>query len=263
MTADNETEPTHPESRRPPRFCRHCGTELNLETGDCPTCGELRDEPPGLPREKSPASAHRLFGFSLTLYFALLATGLASLLSPWDDVRNTLIVTAIDSALVLVWMLFSRRALAPGFTTFPSHRWFLLAVTLPLATFLVASVAVEALTVVFAVEEYSYTGPFSEAGYGAPWAILVICVQPAVIEEIAFRGIILSGMRQVLEEGESILVSSLLFTTIHLSVLSFPHLLMIGLVLGYLRSRTGSLYPGMVLHFTHNLLCVVSEYMGV
>jgi len=40
---------------------------------------------------------------------------------------------------------------------------------------------------------------------------------------------------------------------IHLSVPSFPHLFLMGLALGYLRSRTGSLYAGMVLHFTHNL----------
>ena len=36
-------------------------------------------------------------------------------------------------------------------------------------------------------------------------------------------------------------------------------LLQEAVALGYLRHRTGSLLPGMLLHFTHNLLTVLSD----
>ena len=87
-------------------------------------------------------------------------------------------------------------------------------------------------------------------------------MQPAIFEELASRGVIFGALERVLAVREAIMVSALLFMIIHLAVLSFPHLLVLGLVLGYLRVRTGSLYPGMVLHFTHNLLVVMSESSG-
>jgi membrane protease YdiL (CAAX protease family) len=62
---------------------------------------------------------------------------------------------------------------------------------------------------------------------------------------------------------EAVLISALMFMVLHLAVLSFPHLLVIGLVLGYVRVRSGSLYPCMLLHFTHNLLVVLAEMKGL
>jgi membrane protease YdiL (CAAX protease family) len=69
----------------------------------------------------------------------------------------------------------------------------------------------------------------------------------------------LSGLQRVMAARDAVIVSSTLFMIIHLSPLSFPHLLLIGLVLGWMRVRSGSLYPGMVLHFVHNGLVLVAE----
>jgi membrane protease YdiL (CAAX protease family) len=87
----------------------------------------------------------------------------------------------------------------------------------------------------------------------------MVAVQPAIFEELAFRGVILAGVQHVLSPMESVVVSALMFMIIHLAVPSFPHLFVLGLALGWLRVHTGSLYPGMLLHFTHNLLCIVFE----
>ena len=35
-----------------------------------------------------------------------------------------------------------------------------------------------------------------------------------------------------------------------------------GLALGWLRCKSGSIWPGVLLHFGHNALCVVSERLG-
>jgi membrane protease YdiL (CAAX protease family) len=47
-----------------------------------------------------------------------------------------------------------------------------------------------------------------------------------------------------------------------MSIPSLPHLLILGVVLGWLRVKTGSLYPGMLLHFSHNFLVILSERTG-
>ena len=50
-----------------------------------------------------------------------------------------------------------------------------------------------------------------------------------------------------------------LFAIIHVQWLSLPYLFLLGLVLGVLRHRSGSLLPGMVLHFLHNAAVVLLE----
>jgi membrane protease YdiL (CAAX protease family) len=83
---------------------------------------------------------------------------------------------------------------------------------------------------------------------------------PAVFEELAFRGVILTSLTRVMGSTEAGVVSAFMFMVLHLSVPSFPHLLLMGLALAYIRLKSGSVLPGMLLHFTHNLLCVVAEH---
>lgn len=85
-------------------------------------------------------------------------------------------------------------------------------------------------------------------------------MQPAVVEELAFRGVIQGALGRVLRMGEAVAVAALMFMILHLMPLSFPHLFLIGLAAGWLRARSGSLYPPMLLHFLHNGLVVASEW---
>ena len=209
--------------------------------------------------EPAHAGEQKLFGSALTLYFVLLLTTLISLMVDWDELTSAVVISVTDAVVVFLWAVVSWRAIVPGLTKWPSLGWILGAAGLAFITFGVATVVIRTLTAAFDAEEILFSPPFRDAGHGLGLIILVICVQPAVVEEIAFRGVVLSGMKQVLNTKEAIIVSSLLFMTIHLTVLSFPHLFLMGLVMGYLRVRTESFYPCMILHFTHNLLCVLGE----
>ena len=53
-----------------------------------------------------------------------------------------------------------------------------------------------------------------------------------------------------------------LFSMLHLGVAIFPSHFVIGLVLGVLRRRTRSLYPGMAVHLTWNAAVVWAELGG-
>jgi membrane protease YdiL (CAAX protease family) len=126
-------------------------------------------------------------------------------------------------------------------------------------TFVVATGALMVLKKLLGIPEIEVLPEFRAAGYGMFMVVVMIAVQPAVFEELAFRGLILGGLEHVLNPLEAVIVSAALFMIIHLSVPSFPHLFVMGLALGWLRLKSGSLYPCMLLHFSHNLLCVLSE----
>jgi sodium transport system permease protein len=90
---------------------------------------------------------------------------------------------------------------------------------------------------------------------------IVLAVLPALCEEIAFRGFILSGLRRGFRPWPAVLLSSFLFSLYQMNVFQFvPHFLL-GIVLGLLVVRTGSLWPAVVFHFTYNSLLMLPVLM--
>lgn len=101
---------------------------------------------------------------------------------------------------------------------------------------------------------------FESVIHGAPglWAvILVLAVTPAICEEIAFRGFILSGMRHMGHKWVAILVTSVFFGAAHMILQQSLTACIVGMVLGYLAIQTGSLLPCIAYHVTHNSLSMV------
>lgn len=92
--------------------------------------------------------------------------------------------------------------------------------------------------------------------------LLVVCVAP-LIEELVFRGVLLSGLASRLPVGWAILVSALIFGGAHLPDFKFawypvPTLVLMGVALAWLRVRSGSLWPSITLHATNNLVAAVA-----
>lgn len=94
-------------------------------------------------------------------------------------------------------------------------------------------------------------------GLGTTGIIVFFCVVPAVSEEILFRGVLQTGMTRALGFTKSLVVVSALFAAAHFSVLSFIYLFIVGAYLGWIRERTNSLYPPILLHFLHNFLVMM------
>jgi ABC-2 type transport system permease protein/sodium transport system permease protein len=93
--------------------------------------------------------------------------------------------------------------------------------------------------------------------------VLSLAIIPAVFEEFCFRGFIFGALRTRLSGSATIVASALLFGVFH-EILSSGRLLpstFLGLVLGWVRLRTRSVLPGMLLHALNNsLLLAVSYY---
>jgi ABC-2 type transport system permease protein/sodium transport system permease protein len=91
-----------------------------------------------------------------------------------------------------------------------------------------------------------------------PLVLASFALAPAVCEEWFFRGYVYRALETRLRPLYAIADSALLFGLFHLiatDALAVERLLpstLLGLVLGWIRFRTGSLLPGVALHFCHN-----------
>lgn len=86
------------------------------------------------------------------------------------------------------------------------------------------------------------------------WVVwLVIGVTPGICEELVFRGLIFSGLRR-LGPWPAVLLSALLFGLAHASIYRLLPTFVLGVLLGILRWRSGSILPGMVMHALNNAL---------
>jgi membrane protease YdiL (CAAX protease family) len=71
-------------------------------------------------------------------------------------------------------------------------------------------------------------------------------------EEVFFRGFVFPGLQHGMSLVWAIIISSLLFGVAHADPGSFPVLFVIGLALAFLRWRTRSIWPCIMLHMLNN-----------
>jgi hypothetical protein len=241
-----------------PKFCTKCGASWQEGWMECARCAARQVVPIARIEDLQPVSITP----ALSLYFALLVASGIGMVVGLSGVRGANLVLGITAAhtlIIIIWSIALRREVLPSLVKRFHPLWLLAALGGALVTFMAAVSSLEVLHRAVGMQKLGMTREFFHAGYGWPMVVLACCVQPAIFEELGFRGVVFSALNRILAGPETVFVSALLFMTLHLMIGSFPHLFLMGLALGYLRWRTGSLLPGMVLHFTHNLLCVLSE----
>lgn len=86
--------------------------------------------------------------------------------------------------------------------------------------------------------------------------LLVFALAPAICEELAFRGLILSGFSRNGRTGVAIVFSALLFGMFHMIPQQIFNGFLQGMIIGLLAIRSGSLIPGVIYHFINNGLQV-------
>ena len=104
------------------------------------------------------------------------------------------------------------------------------------------------------VEAFDVTRLFEGSRRHQAGMALVASVLAPIAEEIAFRGYVLSALRTHLSPGAAILGSSVLFASIHLDPVRFPAVLFLGVFLGWLAWRSGSIWPAVAAHGVNNAL---------
>ena len=94
---------------------------------------------------------------------------------------------------------------------------------------------------------------------GTPWGYLVIGLLAPLGEEIVMRGAILKELLKLEKLGvwTAITISALMFALIHMNPAQMPHAFLIGLLLGWMYWRTGSILPGVAYHWANNSIAFV------
>ncbi|HXC03511.1 MAG TPA: CPBP family intramembrane glutamic endopeptidase, partial [Bacteroidia bacterium] len=111
----------------------------------------------------------------------------------------------------------------------------------------------------FQTGRYSELYMFQDSSYPLLFSILSIAVQPAIFEELGFRGLIYNHIHKAGGPAAALLVSSFMFAILHLSILSLLWLVPAGLCFGWLRQRYNTLWYGMAGHFFYNSTIVVAD----
>src|SRR5262249_12225809 len=91
--------------------------------------------------------------------------------------------------------------------------------------------------------------------------LVAFALLPAICEELAFRGFILTGLLRRLRPRNAVLLSSFLFALFHMNVFQFAASFLLGIVLGLLTVRSKSILPAILFHFLHNALLIVGMYL--
>lgn len=89
------------------------------------------------------------------------------------------------------------------------------------------------------------------------WIFVLIALLAPIAEEVLFRGMIFPLLRPW-GSGAAILGSAAIFTVVHLIPIIFPLLFFVGIILGFLREKSGSIMPGLVLHIMQNSIAIMA-----
>lgn len=80
---------------------------------------------------------------------------------------------------------------------------------------------------------------------------IIIALLPAILEELAVRGIILSGYKNI-SIHKAAIITGLIFALFHLNPPQFLYTFILGIMLAYVVYYTNSIFSSMIIHFIFN-----------
>ena len=96
--------------------------------------------------------------------------------------------------------------------------------------------------------------------FGIALSVLATAVAPALFEEFALRGVVLSLLRKH-GDNFAIIISALLFGLMHGNPPQIPFAFMLGVYFAYVTIKTGNIWTAVVMHFLNNLFSVIYTYI--
>lgn len=201
-------------------------------------------------------------------------TSLSAPLTPSIDLTNAAVnfvfSTLIEAAFLIAPFYFASRAYrdyprpqprrklllnALGFRRFPIANTLFFIILFFLAIYAVNGIYQYLITALHLslqtndqfILQRSKDAPFST------YATLIASVLVAPLcEELFFRSFVFMGLLRAMPLAGAILLSALIFAVAHADIGSFAVLFIIGIALAFLRWRTRSVWPGILLHLLNN-----------
>lgn len=90
--------------------------------------------------------------------------------------------------------------------------------------------------------------------------LVLVAVLPATFEEISHRGLLYAGYREC--GWKFVLISALYFSLMHQNITQTGYTFFAGACMALAMYYTGSVFPGMFMHFLNNAVSVISGYVS-
>jgi sodium transport system permease protein len=95
------------------------------------------------------------------------------------------------------------------------------------------------------------------------WQLLFfLAIIPGILEELAFRGVLLHGLRKMFGPVGICLVVGAIFGIFHVSLFRLVPTAYLGMIFAAVVLLTGSIFPVMLWHFANNAIGLVPAHMG-
>jgi uncharacterized protein len=239
-------------------LCAHCNQPITEDARYCNHCGAFQSGP-----NIEDAVAKREKLITLTIFFGVHLTVclVANFTKYIRGLAALLIVDGVLSIFTLVYVVLFWTDLKKLF----SWKNFAVAKVAAYASAATAGAVVVNYAVkwlnktIFDTNLYYYNA-FSHLKYAKLVTVLVVGLQPAIFEELAFRGVLQEGLNKITDTKQAIFISAFLFSLLHMSFISFFWLMPFAVWLGYVRKKEGTLWYGMVIHFCFNTTACVLEF---
>jgi sodium transport system permease protein len=218
-------------------------------------------------RGATPTLAQALFGGFLLLAVRFIASTFASTPDSWGGFVKCMLMTQIGviaaPAIVLTLLLSRKRLQTLSLHKLP--KWWTIPAAAAIAVCLhpLATSIHRAISLIYPLNPavLEQLQPIQLMLQGAPLiqVILVIALLPAICEELAFRGFLLSGIRSQTKPLTAIIIASVFFGLTHGIIQQSIFAALIGVLIGVISVRTGSLLPAIAFHFANNALVLVAS----
>ncbi len=203
------------------------------------------------------------------IVFLVLLLGLFYFGSKWQsqDLLNGLIKTQIFIILLPVIIILRtsktniKKTLSLRFTK-PVN--YLLALLAAIPALVFVAVLGQIINLFFPISE-SYLEAMKQlmttSTHGFWYSLFVIAVLPGICEEILFRGYIIKGYTKF-GFWRAIIISSILFGIFHLDPFRLVPASLLGIWMGFLLLKTGSIFVPILAHFANNALALIITNFG-
>jgi len=239
-------------------LCIHCNQPITEEARYCNHCGALQAVPD---IEEAIQKQQRLITLSIFFGVHLTICLFSNFTKYTRGIIPLLIVDGVLSIFTLVYVVLFWSEIKKLF------KWksFSLVKIISYASAAVIAATVVSYAVkwlnktIFDTDLYYYSA-FSHLKYAKLATILMVALQPAIFEELAFRGVMQEGLSKVTDTKQAIFISAFLFTILHMSFISFFWLMPFALWLGYVRMKEKTIWYGMIIHFCFNTTACFLEF---
>jgi membrane protease YdiL (CAAX protease family) len=242
--------------------CNACGNVVRETDTFCGSCGrEIKPAAPA-PREDVFESLRLTLLYYFTTIILLIIYKMTPAFEPGFE--GLVFISIIDIVIVLAFWIYCASELAPLFSL-KKIKGSILGLTVIGAiagAFLISFIG-SLINLSINDDVFYDVYLFEDTNYPLLFGVLFICVQPAIFEEVAFRGFMYSNLQKVTQPVSAIYITGFLFGIMHLSIISLLWLIPIGLVFAFLRMKYNTLWYGIVGHFVYNGTIVLIDFYDI